>query len=109
MSKEMQPELSNKELVIALVNQIPKGRISSFGRIGDRTGINPRIVGFILSGMTQDEMQDVPWHRVVNKDGFISPIKLGDKGRLQASMLEDEGIEVIDFQIQNFQSLWWDL
>lgn len=101
-------EISNKDKVFLLVKQIPHGMISSFGRIGDRTGINPRIVGFILSGMNRDEMSDIPWHRVVNRDGFISSIKLGDKGRLQEEMLKSEGIEVKDFQIVSPEKYWFE-
>lgn len=101
-------EISNKDKVFLLVKQIPRGKISSFGRIGDRTGINPRVVGFILSGMKRDEMNEIPWHRVVNRDGFISSIKLGDKGRLQEELLKAEGVAVKDFQIINPEKYWFE-
>ncbi len=104
----MDPETPNKEKVFKLVVQVPEGRITSFGRIGDRTGINPIIVGFILSGMSSEDMKEIPWHRVVNRDGYVSAIKLGDKGRLQEDMLRSEGIEIQDFQIINPEKYWWE-
>jgi len=100
---------TNKELVFNLVNKVPKGKIVSFGQIGNLINLNPRVVGFIMSGMNQSEMGKVPWHRVVNRDGFISSSKLGDKGLLQEALLKSEGIKVKDFQITQPKLYWYDL
>lgn len=100
---------SNKELVFSLVNKIPKGKIVSFGQIGNLINLNPRVVGFIMSGMNKSEMGEIPWHRVVNREGFISSSKLGDKGLLQEALLKSEGVKVKDFQIIQPKLYWYEL
>ena len=39
------------------------------------------------------EGSDVPWQRVVNSKGGISPRSGGDSHQLQRWLLEDEGVE----------------
>ena len=99
--------LSKKELVFSLVKKIPHGKIVSFGQIGNILNINPRIVGFILSGMKKSEMGLIPWHRVVDRKGFISSSKLGEKGILQKKLLEMEGLKIKGFQIIKPEKYWW--
>ena len=36
---------------------------------------------------------DVPWHRVINAKGEISPRSHGDSHELQRFLLEEEGVE----------------
>jgi len=98
---------TNKQLVFAIVKKIPRGKIVSFGQIGNLVNINPRVVGFILSGMNQKEMQEIPWHRVVDRNGFISSSKLGEKGILQKALLKSEGVEVKNFQIIKPKKYWF--
>ncbi len=99
--------MSNKEMILNLVKYTPAGKVVSYGQIARITGMNARIVGFILSGINELEMAEYPWHRVVNRDGFISASKLGDKGKLQQALLEAEGLEIIEFQIINPNKYWW--
>lgn len=98
--------LTDKQKVLEIVKSIPKGKISSYGRIANITGISPRVVGFILSGITKEEMQEIPWHRVVDRNGFISSSKLGEKGVLQEQMLKAEGVEIEKFQILKPERYW---
>ena len=52
-------------------------------------------------------MDDVPWHRVVNRHGFISTKCLDHPKSLQKVLLEQEGVEVsADFMI-NLQKYGW--
>lgn len=97
-----------KKIVLEFVSLIPYGKITSFGRIGYKTGISPRVVGFILSGMTKREMGIYPWFRVVDRNGFISSIKMGEKGLLQKALLEKEGVEIEGFQIMGVERYWWE-
>lgn len=75
----------------AVVARIPRGRVSSYGRIAKLAGgCGARQVGYALSALS--EGSDIPWQRVVNSEGGISRRSGSDSHRLQRWMLEDEGI-----------------
>lgn len=75
----------------AVVARIPRGRVSSYGRIAKLAGgCGARQVGYALSALPADS--DIPWQRVVNSTGGISQRSGSDAHRLQRWMLEDEGI-----------------
>jgi len=74
------------------VRRIPRGRVSTYGHIADIAGLggHARQVGYALHALRGD---DVPWHRVVNARGEISPRSAGDSHELQRLLLEAEGVE----------------
>jgi alkylated DNA nucleotide flippase Atl1 len=82
---------SQKQQIIEIVRRIPEGRVIYFGQIGDLTGIHPRVAGWIMSGMTPEDCEGLPWWRVVAKTGFVASLKLGYKGIAQKELLEQEG------------------
>lgn len=98
----MKPVPTTKQLILNTVTLIPYGKVTNYGLIGILVGTAPRIVGNILTGLNSAESSKYPWHRVVNRDGFISSSKLGERGILQQELLKKEGVEVRDFQIINF-------
>lgn len=53
------------EHVLRAVEQIPPGRVASYGDIAELVGIGPRHVGNVL----RHYGSDVPWWRVVSRDG----------------------------------------
>ncbi len=62
------------ERVYALVRQIPRGKVSSYGQIAALLG-HPqaaRTVGWALNALRDSEIRDVPWQRVINSAGRIS-------------------------------------
>ena len=72
-----------------LVRQVPKGRVVTYGQVARIVGAaTPRIVGFAMSGAPDD----VPWQRVINARGEVSPRGAGDGERAQRARLEAEGI-----------------
>lgn len=78
--------------VIDNISKIPKGRISTYGRIAELSG-NPRAarqVSRILS--TMSDRYKLPWYRVINSQGRIS-LKPGMGYDEQRRLLEDEGVE----------------
>ncbi len=83
-----------KEAVLHIVSQIPQGKVMFYGQIADMVGSEARTIGFILTGLSEPEMQTVPWYRVVAKDGYISSFKLGEKGIFQRQLLEQENYEI---------------
>lgn len=101
-------EVSIKDEVLKLVSKIPYGKVSSYGRIAKKLNLNPRIIGYILSGMKEEEMLHIPWHRVVDRNGFVSSIKLGDKGELQKQMLIKEEIKFQEYKIINVEEYWFE-
>lgn len=76
------------ETVYAVVRTIPAGRVMSYGQIAALAGNRrmARQVGWAMRACPPD----VPWHRVVRKDGSIAT---GD-GKWQRALLEDEGVEL---------------
>ena len=89
-----------KQNVIDIIKQIPSGRVTTYGTIAVMAGLprGARLVGGILH--YNSEKFSLPWHRVINRHGFISTI-CDDHTKLeQKEMLQEEGIEVSqDFMI----------
>ncbi len=80
-----------REKVLAVVKEIPKGKVATYGQIALLAG-HPsaaRQVGMIMYGLKES---DLPWHRVINAKGGISTYRVGF-GDLQQKLLEVEGIE----------------
>lgn len=77
--------------ILAVVRLIPSGRVASYGQIAwIVNAATPRMVGYAMAGLPAGS--DVPWQRVVNSQGGISP--RGDpisSGR-QRALLEEEGV-----------------
>ena len=88
--------------VLSLVNKVPKGNVVSYGQVAAALG-NPRAareVGWALHALDGAET-DIPWWRVVNKEGYIS-IRGNDIATkdLQKRLLEKDGVIVdVDYKI----------
>ena len=87
---------------------IPFGRITSYGAIARYLGAagSARMVGWAMNASHNDP--DVPAHRVVNRKGLLTGKHHFQGTNLMQQLLENEGVEVIDNQIQNFDVLFWD-
>lgn len=88
MTKESTPLYQQ---IYALVHQIPAGRVSSYGRIAKVIGTTARTVGFAMAALPPGS--DVPWQRVINSQGKVSPRTDGEGNILQRDILELEGVE----------------
>jgi len=95
-----------KIAIMNIVKSIPEGKVMYYGQIADMVGTTARIVGFIMNGLQKDEMNEVPWYRVVAKDGFISSLKLGDKGHLHTKLLKQEGYKIEEDKVDMNEHLW---
>jgi len=75
------------------VRRIPRGRVTTYGSIAELAGLegHARQVGYALHDLPTNS--GVPWHRVINAKGEISPRSAGDSHELQRMLLEEEGIE----------------
>lgn len=104
----MKPETLNFfEKVYQVAKQIPYGRVTSYGAIAKYLGAakSARMVGYAMNG---SHNKDVPAHRVVNRKGLLTGKHHFDGTNLMQQLLESEGIQVKDLQIQDFDTVFWD-
>ncbi len=90
-----------------VARQIPFGRVTSYGAIATYLAA-PRSARAVGYAMTASHVKDVPAHRVVNRKGLLTGKHHFDGINLMQQLLENEGIQVKDNQIQNFESVFWD-
>lgn len=95
------------EKVYQVASLIPYGRVTSYGAIANYLGAtgSARMVGWAMNGSGN---KDVPAHRVVNRSGLLTGKHHFQGTNLMQQLLENEGIEVVDNKIQNFEKHFWD-
>jgi len=83
--------------VYLLTKQIPKGKVATYGQIAALIGSprGARMVGWTLHILPPDKLKEVPWQRVINREGRISTTCQEHSANLQAQLLKQEGVEVI--------------
>ena len=76
-----------------VVSRISRGRVATYGQIATLAGMDghAREVGYALHHLPSHS--DVPWHRVLNARGEVSPRTRSDSHELQRMLLEGEGVE----------------
>ncbi|KAI9704541.1 MAG: hypothetical protein M1820_005615 [Bogoriella megaspora] len=104
--------------VYSAVREIPRGKVTSYGHIAVLLGKPqcPRQVGVSLKHLPSpndqvpDHSGNVPWQRVINAKGEISPRGPGSAAR-QAAALKKEGVRVergsLGEYIIDFQTYGW--
>lgn len=94
--------------VYDIVKQIPEGRVTSYGAIAIAlgSGRSARMVGWAMNASHSQE--GIPAHRVVNRNGQLTGKHHFPGTNLMQQLLENEGIVVIDDQIQNFKAVYWE-
>lgn len=97
-------DTSFRDQVYDLVGQIPSGRVMTYGQIAALCG-NPRAAR-VVGGIAHYGPQNLPWHRVVNKQGGMARGYWGGK-RAHQTALETEGVEIKDFKLNVDDLLWW--
>ena len=90
------------EKVYVVARKIPAGRVTSYGGAAR----SARMVGWAMNNSHNQE-EEVPAHRVVNKKGLLTGKHHFDGTNLMQQLLENEGIVVVDNQIQNLESIFW--
>lgn len=96
------------ERVYEVARQIPFGKVTSYGAIAKALGAgrSARMVGWAMNACHGRD--DIPAHRVVNRLGLLTGKHHFEGSNLMQQLLENEGIQVIDNQIQNFKSHFWE-
>lgn len=79
--------------IYRVVRRIPRGRVATYGQVARLAGLpgQARLVGYALAALPDDA--DVPWHRVVNARGGISPRADSGWGDAQRALLEAERVK----------------
>ena len=93
--------------VYKVTRLIPLGKVTSYGAIATYLGAarSARMVGWAMN--KAHNLDDVPAHRVVNRKGLLTGKHHFDGTNLMQQLLENEGIVVIDSQIQDLESVFW--
>jgi len=93
--------------VYAVARQIPYGKVTSYGAIAKAigSGRSARMVGYAMNACGGRE--DVPAHRVVNRNGLLTGKHHFDGTNLMQQLLESEGIKVVDNQIVDLEKHFW--
>ena len=96
------------EKVYDVARQIPLGKVTSYGAIAKALGTarSERMVGWAMNAA--HNLEDVPAHRVVNRKGLLTGKHHFDGTNLMQQLLENEGIEVVDNQIIDFEKHFWE-
>ena len=94
--------------VYEVVKQIPRGRVTSYGAIANFLGAtgSARMVGWALNNAVK--LEDIPAHRVVNRNGLLTGKHHFPGTRLMEQLLEDEGVAVKEDKIIHFKRHFWD-
>lgn len=105
------PTINFYEQVYAVVRRIPRGKVTSYGRIAQMLG-RPRAaraVGYALNALKdKDETYaDVPWQRVINSQGRISIVNRENSASRQAELLRMEGVVVDENLRVNLDVYLW--
>lgn len=102
-------ELSFFEKVYEVVKQIPKGKVTSYGAIASYLGSkgSSRMVGWAMNA-SHFRIENIPAHRVVNRNGLLTGKHHFGNNNTMQQLLENEGVQVKDDKIVNFDKYFWD-
>ena len=87
---------------------IPYGKVTSYGAIAKAIGAakSARMVGYAMNNA--GNIEDVPAHRVLNRNGVLTGKHHFNGTNLMQQLLEEEGHIIIDNKVQNFTDVFWD-
>lgn len=102
------------EQVYAVTRRIPRGKVTSYGRIAHMLG-RPRAaraVGYALNALKDraddPAYADIPWQRVINSQGRISIVNREYSANRQAELLRQEGVVVSESLRVNLDVYLWE-
>ncbi len=103
------PAYSFFEDVYAVVRQIPKGRVTSYGAIAAYLGtrLSARMVGWAMNAAGAAKPK-VPAQRVVNRNGMLTGKHHFATPTYMEELLKKDGVEVKDDTVADFKSRFWD-
>lgn len=100
------------ERVFQVVRQVPRGKVASYGQVARLIGAprSARYVGYALRANPDPgaEVNGIPCHRVVFKDGGLCRGYAFGGPDVQREMLEDEGVAFADDGHVDMGACQWD-
>lgn len=95
------------EKVYEITRTIPYGRVTSYGAIARCIGAprSARMVGWALNNSNKE---NIPAHRVVNRNGLLTGKHHFGGTNLMQQLLENEGVEVAENKVLNFNEKFWE-
>ena len=104
-NKALQGEISFSERVVKLARKIPKGKVTTYGRLARAAGAGPmasRSITSILGKAYESGITDIPFHRIVYADGSIWVSEVYRKKRLalykQEGIILDKNDRIVNFR-----------
>ncbi len=95
------------ERIYAIVRQIPEGRVATYGQVATIVGgCSARMVGYAMAALKSGDHPDVPWQRVINRQGKISIHDPFGKYH-QRQLLEGEGVYFNSRDQIDFKEFGW--
>ncbi len=94
--------------VYEVARLIPFGRVTSYGAIAKYLSAprSARMVGWAMNN-SSNQTEEIPAHRVVNRKGLLTGKIHFEGTNLMQQLLENEGIVVVENQIQDFDKVFW--
>lgn len=93
--------------VVRVIQSIPDGKVMTYGQIAACAG-SPRAARQVVRILhSMSGTHQLPWHRVVNKQGEIA-LKDDESKSLQMLLLESEGIELMMGNRVDLAKYQWD-
>ena len=101
------PLINSYEVIYSIVKSIPQGRVCTYGIIAQLVGekFSARVVGYALKNVRPEDQ--IPAHRVVNRNGLLTGRIHFDPPEKMESLLNDEGIKVLDNKVVDFKTVLW--
>ena len=95
------------EKIFEIVRQIPEGKVCTYGLIAQKIGekFSARVVGYALNN--SHHIEDIPAHRVVNRNGLLTGKHHFNLSTLLQKLLENEGIEIEIDKVVDFKNYLW--
>lgn len=95
--------------VFQVVRLIPKGKVTSYGAIANYLGAksSSRVVGYAMNASHQQN-ENVPAHRVVNRNGQLTGKHHFNTPYIMQELLEKEGVKIENDTIIEFKKYFWD-
>jgi len=97
------------EDVFAVVIQIPKGRVTSYGAIANYLGtkMSARMVGWAMNA-SHSSLQNIPAQRVVNRNGMLTGKNHFATPTRMEELLKKDGVVIKNDTVVDFKNLFWD-
>ncbi len=104
MDSEIELGKGFRERVYQLMGELPRDKVTTYGDLAAMAG-QPRAAR-IVGGIAHQGPDNLPWHRLVNKEGGLA---IGYHGgqEVQRQMLEQDGITCTEYKVDNFGERRW--